>query len=421
MTGGALFLTTCKFFFWGPMSAEMFRPNEGQSRSSNEDLAQVNKMLADQPGIAAPAEVKVAAPLSLNRSQAVEYVRSLRDGTLEDLTSGVKEREHKALENVPALIAEKGIALTFFMWAKNNPAAFAFGGKEKDSVPGARDAFNALTRFLANPKRFLEIAPQLGECDFSKALCERIQPEVSDLQSENEALAEFFYHRFLTTDTFKSQEITARFLSKLDTEKLTPHLIKDLDNKELSPEARILIANLLGQQAKADRIDSTVILASEALLSHVFPKPYNTPTECFGANTFSFVTRLVGGVVGGGFTAGIIARFLPKSVFITPEVILLGAAVATFFALKSLYTTLNRPLVENVNPDVQLAAAKGLAAMLNSPSLKPEIRAELSKTIESYIDKASTHEIAGILREGLSGRDHDALEKRLAAIVDDDL
>ncbi len=399
----------------------MSKPNEGQARSNSEDLAAVNKMLADQPGVTTPETVKVEATISLNRNQAVEYVRTLRDGTLDDLTSGVRERENNALENVPALIAEKGIALTFFQWAKDNPEAFAFSGKESDATPGARDAFNALTRHLANPKRFLEIAPQLGECEFSKALCERIHPEVSDLQSENEALAEFFYHRFLTTDSLKSKEITARFLTKLDTEKLIPHLAKDLDSKELSQDARILIANLLGQQAKSDRLDTTVVTASEALLSHVFPKPYSTPTECFGANTFSFVTRLVGGVVGGGFAAGIIARFLPKSVFITPEVILLGSVVATFFALKSLYTKLNRPLVENVDPEVQRAAAEGLTTMLNSPSLKPEIRAELSKTIESYIDKSSTHEIAGILREGLAGKDHDALERRLAAIVDDDL
>lgn len=399
----------------------MFKHNEGPNSSSAEDLAQVNKMLAEQPGLDTSAIAKTSTPLSLNRNQAVEYIRSLRDGTLEDLQSGVKEREYKALENVPMLIAERGIALTFFEWAKNNSDAFAFSGKETEAAPGARDALNALMRFLANPKRFLEIAPLLNECIFSKELCEGIEPEVSDLQSENEALAEFFYHRFLTSSTLESQEIAARFLAKLDTEKLTPHLIKDLDNKELSPESRILIANLLGQQARADRIDSTIISASEALLSHVFPRPYSKPTECFSDNTLNFVTRLVTGVIGGGFAAGIIARFLPKSVFITPEVILLGSAVATFFALKSLYTKLNRPLVENVDPDVQLAAAKGLARILHSPSLKPEIRTELSKTIESYIDKASTHEIAGILRQGLSGRDHDHLEKRLAAIVDDDL
>jgi hypothetical protein len=373
-----------------------------REQGAGEDLERVNQLARQEYEGNRQNDLGMSEGAGREAKEDVQrYLAELKSDVLEALRSGSIEKALPMLEHVPCLIgrgveSDGQIADVFFIWAKDNFSAILAQGEGTQSGNLVSDALKSLAGHLSNPERFLQMADRLDDGEFSQMLYRDIEPQLNPLQEQDRSLADFFYDKFIDSKSIGFQGVAAQFLTKLNIEAKIEHMAKDLDNEKLSVHSRKLIAEVLGYQPSSEQ-------AAEALLSHVFPRPYDNPTDCFSANLGKFALRFAGGVFGGGAAAMMVLRFLPKSIYVVPEVMLLGIGAATFFALKDLYVRLNKLRVKNQSEEVQLSAAKGLANLLDHPDSSSKFKKTLGDIIQSNINRINDHEIAGVLRQALDG------------------
>jgi len=409
------------------LSGDQQRVQRNLEDSGDEGLRAVNKMVANQgpEGVAASDSIRGNPESDIRQVKGLkEYLSELTEETISNLNSGEPERIELGLSSINQVMDQPGVAKAFIEWA--NAQKGIIEGSEWPLAWGLplEDATRALVTHLSNPRKFLELAPDLEAGFFSQQVFKEVVPCVNSFQSDVESLADHFYERFRKASSPELREATARFLCNLDVEKLVPTLALHLNNqergsdgiivrKEFSIEERTLIASILGHQAKYsyNNLD-TFQQAAGALFDQVFPKPYAGFGDCLRSNLAKYSVALAAGITGGVYLSSFIARVLPKSIFVTPEVIFAGAVAGGFFACRLLYKGIpeimrgmNELVVktEDQHEDVRLAAAKGLACMLNSGELKGDIKQNVLAAIGTRLDKTAHGEVTGVLREALEG------------------
>jgi hypothetical protein len=407
----------------------------------DQKLKSVNDMVANQgpEGVSThtPAAVNFAATNGASEAEAEarQFVRKLVQDTISHLNSGDRDRVQEGLSSISAVIDQPGVAKAFIEWGKDNYESFLCEDRDSEEAEGEErdseeaeaqlaDARKALVKHLSNPTRFLELEPALGECIWSRELLKEVEPRVNTWQSDVESLADHFYERFRKATSSELRQATSRFLCELDVEKLVPTLALHLNNqevgsdgvivrKEFSIEERTLIASVLGHQAKYS--DSTLNAAQEAagaLFDQIFPKPYGGFWDCVRSNLGRFSFAFGTGLAGGAYLASFVARVLPKSIFVTPEIFVAGTVAGAIFACRLLYKGIpdvlrgmNELVVksEDQHEDVRLAAARGLADMLSSADLSQELKQNIRAAIGARLDKTAHGEVTAVLREALEG------------------
>ncbi len=293
------------------------------------------------------------------------------------------------LSQLAAHLDSPKVLQTLYLWAEHHREIF-------DSAhPAFEELLEALTTRTANVEGFLKVAPVLNDSWIGERIAENASVSTTYEDREDHALSEFVYDVFLTNQSESSRLIAARFLSQLSIEKLLPSLSRDLDNRDLPVASRCLIAEVIGNHPDHEH-------GAETLLKHIFPKPYDTATECFNANKGKFALNVAGGLATGVISTAFIELFLPKNPYFLTPMIIAGAIAGTCFALKRLFNSLNEPRIGNQNEEVQLAAAKGLARMISKrPGMQQDLRDGINQVLDSNMDRLNDHKMAGILRQAM--------------------